>query len=77
MKQLIGTITGFSGTKTVKVSVERHWTHPLYQKSVRRSKNYACHYEQEGLEIGDQVKIVASRPLSKTKHFKVVEKVKS
>jgi len=77
MKQLIGTIVAFSGDKTARVSVERRWAHPLYQKSVKRSKDYACHYEQKDLAVGDSVKIESSRPYSKTKRFRVVEKVAS
>lgn len=78
MKQLTGVITSLSGKKTVRVSVERRWTHPLYQKSVKRSKNYACHCEQIGLKVGDKVKIESSKPYSKMKRFRVVEeKVKS
>lgn len=75
MKSLIGTITSLSAEKTVRVSVERRWRHPLYKKSVKRSKNYACHNDLADLHVGDQVRIVACRPMSKTKHFKITEKV--
>lgn len=75
MKELIGKITSLSGASTVRVSVERRWRHPLYKKSVKRSKNYACHFEGLNLIVGDNVTITPCRPISKTKHFKVVAKV--
>ncbi|HOZ03739.1 MAG TPA: 30S ribosomal protein S17 [Candidatus Woesebacteria bacterium] len=75
MKALIGTITSLSAEQTARVSVERRWRHPLYKKSVKRSKNYACHNLIDNLKVGDSVRIVACRPISKTKHFKVMEKV--
>jgi len=75
MKDLIGKVSALSGINTAKVSIVRQWTHPLYKKSVKRTKYFACHTEMEGLEIGDVVKITACRPMSKTKRFKIVEKV--
>jgi small subunit ribosomal protein S17 len=75
MKALIGTITSLSAEKTARVSVERRWRHPLYKKSVKRSKNYACQNLIGDLKIGDSVKIAPCRPISKTKHFKIMEKV--
>ena len=75
MKALHGTVLSLKTEKTAKVSVARMWTHPLYQKSVKRTKNYACHYEDLKLEVGDEVLIEPCRPVSKTKRFKVVGKV--
>lgn len=60
---------------TARVKVERSWQHPLYKKYVKRSKNYACHYENMELELGDEVVIAETRPISKTKKHKIVEKV--
>ncbi|MFH1967685.1 MAG: 30S ribosomal protein S17 [Patescibacteria group bacterium] len=77
MKRMQGTIIGLQGTKTAKVSVERQWQHPLYQKSVKRNKTYACECQTDKFKVGDQVIIEACRPLSKTKSFKVIEKVGS
>jgi len=75
MKLMQGTIIGLSGLKTAKVSVERQWQHPIYQKSVKRNKTYACECQNDKYQVGDQVVIEACRPLSKTKSFKVVQKV--
>lgn len=75
MKTLQGTITSLKGTNTARVRVERSWQHPLYKKYVTRSKNYAAHYEGFALELGEEVQIQESRPISKTKHFVVVSRV--
>ncbi len=75
MKILQGTITSLAATNTARVKVVRNWQHPLYQKFVKRSKNYACHYENMELAIGDAVSIEETKPISKTKHFKVIGKV--
>lgn len=76
MKTLQGTVVSLKTDKTATVSVIRQWQHPLYKKSVKRSKNYACHYEDLELAEGDQVVIQEIKPISKTKHFRVVEKAK-
>lgn len=75
MKSIQGIVTSLKADKTAKVSVERMWAHPLYGKSVKRNKGYACHYEGIDLKEGDTVLIEACVPVSKTKRFKVVEKV--
>lgn len=75
MKTLQGTVTSVKTPKTVRVTVARQWQHPLYGKFVKRTKNYACHYENLELHEGDTVIIQECRPLSKTKKFVVTEKV--
>lgn len=75
MKQLIGKVSSLPGMQTAQVSVSRQWSHPLYKKSVKRTKNYACHLENLEVEVGDTVAILPCRPISKTKHFRVVAKV--
>jgi small subunit ribosomal protein S17 len=55
--------------KTIIVRVERSIRHPLYRKVLRRSKNYACHDEQNQAKPGDLVQMVESRPLSRTKRW--------
>ncbi len=75
MKTLQGTIIALKTAQTAQVSVERQWQHPLYKKQVRRTKSYACHYTDMQLAVGDVVVIRESRPISKTKHFVVAEKV--
>lgn len=74
-KQLVGTVTSLAQAKTARVEVERQWKHPLYKKRVTRNKNYACHYEDLELELGDEVLIEECRPVSKTKKFRVIKKV--
>lgn len=70
MKTYTGTVIGLNTPKTAKVSVTRQWQHPLYKKSVVRTKNFACDIRIDA-HIGDTVEIQECRPLSKTKHFKV------
>ena len=74
MKRMIGTVVALSTPQTATVSVIRQWSHPLYQKSVKRSKSYACHLVDLALTVGDSVVIEECRPVSKTKHFKVLRK---
>ncbi len=71
---LQGTVVSDKGDKTVIVKVERRLTHPLYKKTIRRSKRYAAHDEANQYKIGDVVRIEECRPLSKTKSWLVIEK---
>lgn len=75
MKTLQGTVTSLKNINTARVLVETKWQHPLYKKFIKRSKNYACHYTDMKLELGDVVEIAETTPISKTKKFKVVSKV--
>ncbi|SNX61415.1 small subunit ribosomal protein S17 [Nitrosomonas ureae] len=61
--------------KTVTVLVERRLMHPLYGKFITRSKKYHAHDEVNQYSVGDIVLLEECRPLSKTKNWKVVEKV--
>jgi small subunit ribosomal protein S17 len=72
-KQRIGVITGDKAEKTVTVTVERRMSHPLYGKQVTRTKRYHAHDENDEYRIGDVVRIQETRPLSKTKRWRVVE----
>jgi small subunit ribosomal protein S17 len=74
-KTLQGTVVTVPAPQTAKVKVVRQWQHPVYLKRVQRSKSYTCHVEGLELAVGDAVIIEECRPMSKTKHFKVVEKV--
>ena len=69
---LQGVVTSDKGDKTVTVRVERRFTHPIYKKTVRSSKKYAAHDEENRCKVGDVVEIVESRPISKTKTWAVV-----
>lgn len=70
---LQGTVVSDKGEKTVIVLVERKIKHPLYNKIIRRSKRYAAHDETNARKVGDVVRIVESKPISKTKRWAVVE----
>ena len=70
---LQGTVVSDKGNKTVIVKVERKIKHPLYNKIIRRSKNYAAHDETNARKVGEVVRIVESKPISKTKRWAVVE----
>jgi len=59
--------------KTVVVAVETRRVHPLYKKAVRVTKKYKAHDENNACKIGDKVKIVETRPLSKEKRWRVAE----
>ena len=70
-KTLVGKVVSNKMQKTVVVEVERTRRHPLYGKVIRVHKNYKAHDENNECLIGDQVRIVESRPYSKDKHFRV------
>jgi len=72
-KQLVGRVTSNKMDKTVVVLVERKVRHPLYGKVVRRTKKYKAHDELNECQIGDEVRIVESRPLSREKRWRVTE----
>ncbi len=69
---LQGTVVSDKNDKTVVVSVERRFAHPLYQKTVRRSKRYQAHDEANACKVGDTVFIEETRPISKNKRWIVV-----
>lgn len=68
-----GVVNGKSMKKTVSVIVERQIRHPLYKKIVRKKKKFLAHDEYEKCKIGDTVKIVQTRPMSKLKRWRVLE----
>ncbi len=68
-----GTVVSDKMDKTVVVSVERRTTHPLYRKIITRSERYHVHDESNDLKVGDRVRIVETRPLSKTKRWRVLD----
>jgi small subunit ribosomal protein S17 len=72
---LIGTVVSDKMDKTVVVEVKRIKTHPVYKKQYQVSKKYKAHDEKNEFETGDEVQIVETRPVSKTKTWKV-EKIK-
>ncbi len=68
-----GVVVGDRADKTVTVLVERRFAHPLYGKQVKRTRRYHAHDEENGCMVGDTVSIMETRPLSKTKRWRVVE----
>jgi small subunit ribosomal protein S17 len=75
-KRLVGNVISDKMDKTVVVSVERRVRHPRYGKVVRHVKKYKAHDETNTCRVGDLVRIVESRPLSREKRWVVEEIVK-
>jgi len=74
---LVGTVTSDKTDKTVTVLVERKVRHPLYGKIIRRSKKYHAHDETNEFTVGDQVRIEETRPISKSKSWKVIDRLQA
>ena len=69
---LQGTVVSDKNDKTVVVRVERRFTHPVMQKTVRMSKKYKAHDENNAHKVGDQVFIQESKPISRDKRWVVL-----
>jgi len=69
----VGTVIAKKMAKTVTVQVERQIRHPLYRKTIRRKQTFLVHDETERCKVGDIVRIVETRPISKTKRWRVLE----
>ena len=69
---LQGTVVSDKNDKTVVVKVERRFTHPVMQKTVRSTKKYKAHDENNTFKVGDQVLIEESKPISKDKRWVVL-----
>ena len=74
-KVMVGTVTSNKMDKTIVVSVETSVKHPLYGKFVKRTYKLKAHDENNECQIGDKVKVMETRPLSKDKRWRVVEVV--
>ena len=72
-KSKIGLVSSNKMDKTLVVLVESHRNHPLYKKTIKKVKRYKVHDENNECKIGDTVKIVETRPLSKEKRWRVSE----
>src|ERR1043165_6322918 len=72
-KTKTGVVTSNKMTKTITVSVERRVKHPIYGKFVKKTTKFHAHDEKNECSIGDVVKIMETRPLSKTKRWRLVE----
>ena len=71
-RTLQGVVVSDKQAKTLVVKVERRFTHPMFKKTIRRSKKYYAHDEQDEYSVGDIVWIEEHRPLSKLKRWAVV-----
>jgi small subunit ribosomal protein S17 len=74
-KTRIGVVTSNKMTKTITVAIERKVKHPIYGKFVKKTTKLHAHDEKSECSIGDTVKIMETRPLSKTKRWRLVEVV--
>ena len=74
-KTKLGVVSSNKMDKTITVNVERKVKHPLYGKFVKKTTKFHAHDEKNECSIGDTVKIMESRPLSKTKRWRLVEVV--
>ena len=70
-----GVVTSNKMTKTITVAVERKVKHPIYGKFVKKTNRFHAHDEKDECSIGDVVRIMETRPLSKTKRWRLVEVV--
>lgn len=72
-KTRVGIVTSNKMIKTITVAIERKVKHPLYGKFVKKTSKFHAHDEKDECTIGDVVKIMETRPLSKTKRWRLVE----
>lgn len=75
MKLLDGVVVSLNSEKTAVVKVEKRSIHPLYKKRIKRNKRYKVDTGGVTVLIGDIVKILETRPLSKDKHFRILQKI--
>lgn len=72
-RELVGKVVSNKNDKSITVLVESYSVHPLYKKRVKQSKKFAAHDERNEANVGDVVRIVECRPLSKNKSFRLTE----
>ncbi len=72
-KQRVGVVTSNKMDKSISVYVERRVKHPIYSKTMKSSKKYLAHDEANDCNIGDTVRIMETRPLSKRKRWRLIE----
>lgn len=72
-REWVGRVVSNKMNKTVVVAVERSVVHPLYRKVLRRLTKFKAHDEQNVCNVGDRVRMIETRPISKDKHWRVVE----
>jgi len=76
-KEQVGMVIRAKTAKTIVVEVERLAQHPLYQKVIRRRTRYVVHDEKGIAKVGEKARIMETRPISKTKRWRLVEILKS
>ncbi len=76
-KERSGVVVRAKMAKTVVVEVERLAQHSKYRKVIRKRKRYVVHDEKGAAKVGDQVRIVETKPISKTKHWRLAEVVQA
>ena len=72
-REIIGIVVSDKADKTITVKYETYKMNPIYGKRVKYSKKYAAHDESNEAHVGDKVRLVMTRPLSKTKRYELVE----
>jgi small subunit ribosomal protein S17 len=72
-REWVGRVVSNKMNKTVVVAVERSVVHPIYRKVLRRMTKLKAHDEQNACNVGDRVRMIETRPISKEKHWRVVE----
>ena len=72
-KTMVGTVVSNKMDKTVVVAIKDNVKHPLYKKIMKRTVKFKAHDEENTCGIGDKVQVMETRPLSKDKHWRVVE----
>ncbi|MDI9461214.1 MAG: 30S ribosomal protein S17 [Saccharofermentanales bacterium] len=72
-KQRTGTVTSDKMDKTIVVEVVEHVRHPLYKKYIQKTLKLKAHDEQNECRVGDKVRVMETRPLSRDKHWRLVE----
>ncbi len=68
-QEIVGKVVSAACDKTITIEVVTYKKHPLYKKNVKTTKKYAVHDEENKAKVGDTIKAVSSRPISKTKKF--------
>ncbi len=74
-KTRVGVVISDKMDKTVTIEVRRNVLHPLYKKYIRRRSKLHAHDESNSYHVGDRVRVIEARPLSKTKRWRVQEKI--
>ena len=72
-KTMVGTVVSDKMDKTIVVAVETRVKHPIYKKTVKRTYKLKAHDEENSCKVGDTVKVMETRPLSKDKRWRLVE----